>query len=95
MKRAPTALTSSGGCTSILQSMDNSTLDDLRAEYKTATDAWVESIRAEEALATADHSMTAMEHWDTAEFAVQDAAKKAKSARDLYKDGLRKVDYGF
>lgn len=75
--------------------MDNSTLDDLRAEYKTATDAWVESIRAEEALATADHSMTAMEHWDTAEFAVQDAAKKAKSARDLYKDGLRKVDYGF
>ncbi|MFZ0312503.1 MAG: hypothetical protein WAL85_07325 [Candidatus Korobacteraceae bacterium] len=75
--------------------MDTSKLDALRANYKSATEQWVASIRAEEALATPDHSMVAMENWDAADFAVQDAQKKAKAARDLYKDELRKIDYGF
>lgn len=75
--------------------MDTSKLDELRVNYKSATEEWVAAIRAEEALATADHSMVAMEHWDTADFVVQDAQKKAKAARDLYKDELRKIDYGF
>jgi hypothetical protein len=34
-------------------------LDQLRLAYKHATDEWVATIRAEEALATPDHSMTA------------------------------------
>ncbi len=75
--------------------MDTTKLDELRANYKSATDQWVTAIRAEEALATPDHSMVAMEHWDTADFVVQDAQKKAASARDLYKNELRKIDYGF
>jgi hypothetical protein len=75
--------------------MDTSKLDEIRANYKAATEEWVAAIRAEEALATPDHSMVAMEHWDAADFAVQDAQKKAASARDLYKDELRKIDYGF
>lgn len=75
--------------------MDTSKLDELRANYKSATEEWVAAIRAEEALATPDHSMVAMERWDTADFVVQDAQKKAKAARDLYKDELRKIDYGF
>lgn len=75
--------------------MDTSKLDGLRANYKFATEQWVASIRAEEALATPDHSMVAMEHWDAADFAVQHAQKKAASARDRYKDELRKIDYGF
>lgn len=75
--------------------MDTSKLDELRANYKSATEQWVASIRAEEALASADHSMVAMERWDAADFAVQDAQKKAATARDLYKDELRKIDYGF
>ena len=36
-------------------------LDQLRQAYKAAVDTWVDPIRAEEALATADHSMVAME----------------------------------
>ncbi|MGA2902302.1 MAG: hypothetical protein ABSD98_00605 [Candidatus Korobacteraceae bacterium] len=47
--------------------MDTAKLDELRANYKAATEQWVAAIRAEEALA----------------------------ARDLYKDELRKIDYGF
>ena len=69
-------------------------LDQLRLAYKQATDEWVAAIRAEEALATPDHSMIAMEKWDDAHFKVEDAHKKADEAREAYKDGLRSVNYG-
>jgi hypothetical protein len=69
-------------------------LDQLRLSYKQATDEWVAAIRAEEALATPDHSMIAMEKWDDAHFREQDAQKKTHETREAYKDGLRLVNYG-
>ncbi len=74
--------------------MDNENLDELQRAYKQAVDQWVAAIRSEEALATPDHSEVAMEHWDSAGFAEQDAQKKAKAARDEYKDALRLLHYG-
>ena len=75
-------------------SMSKPSLDELQATYKQAVDQFVAAIRAEEALATPDHSETAMEHWDSADFNVQDAGKKARAARDAYKEGLRYLHYG-
>ena len=75
--------------------MENLDFDQLLHDYKQAVDAWVDAIRAEEALATSDHSMVAMEHWDTAGLHVHDAERAAKKARDLYKSALRKKNYGF
>ncbi|MGB7600395.1 MAG: hypothetical protein WBM24_08830 [Candidatus Sulfotelmatobacter sp.] len=69
-------------------------LDQLRLAYKQATDRWVDAIRAEEALATVDHSMIAMEKWDDAHFREEDAHAKAAQSRDAYKDALRAVNYG-
>ena len=69
-------------------------LDQLRLTYKQAVDNWVEAIRAEEALATEDHSMVAMEKWDDAHFREQDAHARASEARDAYKDQLRTANYG-
>ena len=74
--------------------MSQENLDQLRLVYKQATDEWVNSIRAEEALATPDHSMTAMEEWDTAHFNEQDAHTRATKAREAYQDALRGVNYG-
>jgi hypothetical protein len=74
--------------------MTKSDLDQLRFAYMQAVDVWVNTIRAEEALATEDHSMVAMEKWDDAHFQEQDAQKKAKEARDAYKDELRRANYG-
>jgi hypothetical protein len=39
--------------------------------------------------------MVEMEKWDDAAFAVHDAEGAAKKARDLYKNALRKKNYGF
>jgi len=75
--------------------MSNEDLDQLRFAYKNAVDKWVDAIRAEEALATPDHSETAMERWDDAHFREQNAHNKAAAARDAYKDELRRDNYGF
>ena len=74
--------------------MDKNGLSELRLAYKRAVKAWIEAIRAEESLATTDHSMTAMERWDEALFRERDAQAKAQEARDAYKDALRKANYG-
>jgi hypothetical protein len=74
--------------------MSKDDLDQLRLAYKKAVDEWVDTIRAEEALATPDHSMIAMEQWDDAHMREHDAHAKVTEARDAYKDGLRAVNYG-
>ena len=74
--------------------MSEPNLDQLRLDYKQAVDEWVDAIRAEEALATEDHSMVAMEHWDAAHLKEHDAHTRATEAREAYKDALRAVNYG-
>ena len=70
-------------------------MDDLlRQTYKNALDQWIAVIREEEALATPDHSMIAMERWDAANFKEQDAQKKVIAAKEGYKDALRLFNYG-
>ncbi len=75
--------------------MENAELDALRFKYKEAVDHWVAAIRAEEDLATPDHSMVASEKWDLANFTEQDARDAAKGARQEYADALRQVLYNF
>ena len=74
--------------------MSGSDLDNLRLAYKIAISEWIDKIRAEEALATPDDSMIAMEKWDDAHLAEHDAHERATAAREAYKDALRKVNYG-
>jgi hypothetical protein len=76
-----------------VRAMSRADLDQLRLSYKKAVDEWVAAIRAEESLATPDHSMTAMEKWDDAHFREQDAQSAATKARDAYKNGLRSINY--
>jgi uncharacterized protein (DUF885 family) len=76
------------------KTLSTADMDQLRLAYKKATDEWVNSIRAEEELATPDHSMIAWERWDAAHFTEQDASAKATQAREAYKDALRSVNYG-
>jgi hypothetical protein len=75
--------------------MSKADLDNLRLAYKKSVDEWVDTIRAEEALATPDHSMIAMEHWDAAHFKEQEAKSRGTEAREAYKSGLREANYGF
>ena len=70
-------------------------LDQLQQHYKSAVNAWVEAVRAEEALATPDHSTHETNLWDDAENRVNSAGHAAAKAREAYKNGLREKNLGF
>ena len=74
-------------------SIERSELDNLQAAYKEAADRWIAAIRAEEALATPDHSIRAWDVWEQAGFKAKEAGEQADVAKEAYIDGLRKVDY--
>jgi len=75
--------------------VDIAQLDRLRQAYKDAVEQWVTAIRAEENLATPDHTVPAVDVWEHAGFDEEEARDKAKEARQEYEDALRKVDFGF
>jgi hypothetical protein len=69
-------------------------LDTLQKAYKDAVDRWIAAIRAEENLATPDHSISAWEIWEQAGFQADEARARTNNAKEAYKDGLRLLDYG-
>jgi hypothetical protein len=75
--------------------MEISELEQLRAEYKEAVNAWIAAIHAEEDLATSDHTVPAVDAWENAGFAEEEARTKAKEAKKAYEDALRMVDFHF
>jgi hypothetical protein len=72
-----------------------SDLDQMQAAYKTAVDAWISTIREEEALASCEHSETQIDAWEAAGFREEDARKKAKEAKKEYEDALREKFFNF
>jgi hypothetical protein len=75
--------------------MDQKTLDKLQADYRAAVDAWVAAIRAEEALASVDHSVADLDKWEAAHYAEHTAHREVLFRKRLYEDGLRRELFGF
>jgi hypothetical protein len=75
--------------------MEISELEQLRKSYKEAVERWVSAIRAEEDLATPDYSVPAVDVWENAGFAEEEARNIAKEAKKVYEDALRLVDFHF
>ena len=73
--------------------MRKSDLDQLRDTYKKAIEEWIRAIRAEESIATPDH--TTPDVWEHAGFTEEEARAKAKEARRNYEDALRKLNFNF
>lgn len=70
-------------------------LDALQTKYKTAVDDWVAIIRAEEALASVNHSVAEIDAWEHAAFLEEAARSKAKAAKKAYENGLREEFFHF
>ena len=70
-------------------------LDQLQADYKAAVDKWVEAIREEESLASANHSVAELDEWEAAHFREHKLHKEADYRKKLYEDALRREFYGF
>ena len=71
-------------------------LDGLQTAYKNAVEAWIASIRTEEALASAaDHSVTEIDQWEKAHFDEDELRNAVKAAKKQYEDALRTKFFAF
>jgi hypothetical protein len=74
---------------------DHSDLDALQKAYKAAVDTWVSAIRAEEELASVNHTVAEVDDWEAAHFQSEVFRKKAEAAKAEYEAGLRERFFGF
>ncbi|HTR68233.1 MAG TPA: hypothetical protein VMH85_20805 [Terriglobales bacterium] len=70
-------------------------LDQKQAAYKAAVEAWIGAIKEEEALASVDHSVAAIDQWEAAHFREEEMRSRAKEAKKEYEDALRERCFGF
>jgi len=56
-------------------------LDELQAAYKNAVEAWIASIRKEEALASVNHSVAEVDEWEKAHFDEDEMRTTVKAAK--------------
>jgi hypothetical protein len=74
---------------------DNSELDHMQAAYRAAVEEWIAAIKKEEALASVNHTVAEVDHWEAAHFAEDDIRSKVKAAKKKYEDALREKFFGF
>jgi hypothetical protein len=70
-------------------------LDELQASYKAAVEAWISSIRKEEALASVNHSVAEVDQWEKAHFDEDEMRNSVRAAKEKYEDALRAKFFGF
>ena len=70
-------------------------LDRLQGAYKAAVDEWVRAIREEEALASVNHSVAAVDQWEAAHFREDELRDAVKAAKKQYEDALRLKFFDF
>lgn len=76
-------------------SADDSKLDEMQQSYKAAVEEWIAAIRAEEALASANHDVADVDRWENADNAEEEARNRAKAAKKAYEDALREKLFNF
>jgi hypothetical protein len=74
---------------------DLAALDELQQQYKAAVEEWIATIREEEALASVDHLVAAIDKWENAGFVEEAARNRAKTAKKNYEGALREKFFNF
>jgi hypothetical protein len=76
-------------------STEHPELDELQAAYRSAVEAWITSIRKEEALASVNHDVAELDEWEKAHFEEDEMRGTVKAAKEAYEDALRNKFFGF
>jgi len=74
---------------------DVAELDRMQAAYKAAVEAWIKAIRAEEALASVNHSVAEVAQSAGAHFREDALRNGVKAAKTQYEDALREKYFSF
>ena len=73
---------------------EDAELDRLQAAHKSAVDTWVAAIRAEEALASGDHSLAEVDKWEAAYWVAEKAPHNAHAAKTPCEGAIRSKFFG-
>jgi hypothetical protein len=73
---------------------EHAELDRMQGAYKAAVDRWIAAIRAEEALASVNHTVAQVDQWENAHFLAEDARHEAEAAKAAYEGALRSRFFG-
>ena len=76
-------------------SSEHPELDELQMAYRSAVEEWIAAIRKEEALASVNHDVAEVDHWEAAHFEEDELRGKVKDAKEKYEDALREKFFGF
>jgi hypothetical protein len=63
------------------ETIETSELDDMQAAYKASVEAWISSIRNEEALASVNHSVAEIDQWEKAHLDQEESARRSRRQR--------------
>jgi len=74
---------------------EDAQLDALQTAYKAAVDEWVDAIRAEEALASGNHSVAEIDQWENAHYREDKLRSAVKAAKKQYENALRRKFFDF
>jgi hypothetical protein len=74
--------------------IEDAELDRLQGAYKAAVETWVTTIRAEEALASVNHTVAEVDQWEGAYFKAEEARARAEAAKAAYEAALRSKFFG-
>jgi hypothetical protein len=69
--------------------IDDAELDRMQTAYKAAVETWIAAIRAEEALASVNHSVAEVDLWENARFLAEETRSNADAAKAAYEGALR------
>jgi hypothetical protein len=75
--------------------IEKAELDQMQSTYKAAVDEWIATIRLEENLASANHSVAEIDKWEAAGDREEEARNKAKGAKKAYESALRQEFFNF
>ncbi|HXW19317.1 MAG TPA: hypothetical protein VEK35_02315 [Roseiarcus sp.] len=75
--------------------VDVTELDRLQGVYKAAVEKWIAAIRAEEALASINHTVAELDRWEAAHFREDDLRNAVLAAKKKYEDALRRKFFNF
>ncbi len=75
-------------------SSEHAELDRLQHAYKAAVDSWITAIRAEEKLASVNHTVAQVDEWENAHFHAEEGRHRAEAAKAEYEAALRKAFFG-
>ena len=76
-------------------STEHTELDEMQRAYKAAVEKWIVTIRKEEHLASANHTLAQVDKWEQAHFDEEEARGKAKAAKTNYEAVLRRKFFHF